>query len=93
MDIKELLQRIHALIEEYLEIGSMATFEDIKRENDNLTNELNDRLNELKELKQTMRNKDHVFKTLKEEHEELLEKNYTLVDACNDLNSVLREVK
>ena len=50
MDIKELLQRIHALIEEYLEIGSMATFDDLKRHNDNLQAEndrLQDKYNEL----------------------------------------------
>jgi hypothetical protein len=93
MDIKELLHRIHALIEEYLEIGNTSTYHDLKLENDNLTNELNSRLNELRELKQTMRNKAHVFKTLKEEHEELLEKNYTLIDACNELNNTLMEIE
>tara|TARA_R100000008_G_C3420445_1_gene84620 strand:- start:125 stop:355 length:231 start_codon:yes stop_codon:yes gene_type:complete len=36
MDIKELLHRIHALIEEYLEIGNVSTYNDLKRENDNL---------------------------------------------------------
>ena len=39
MDIKELLHRIHALIEEYLEIGSLATYSDLKRHNDNLQEE------------------------------------------------------
>ena len=63
MDIKELLQRIHALIEEYLEIGSMATFDDLKRHND----KLQDKYNELLDRIDTYENAcDNAIGTLKE---------------------------
>ena len=50
MDIKELLHRIHALIEEYLEIGNVSTYNDLKRVYDNLkakNDRLQDKYNDL----------------------------------------------